>query len=113
MAFNIRDGFWGLEHMRIALFRRIFRTPVDVHLKRYEGKGAVIEKVLDTNGTPQICERCGFLLVRGRYSNHWTMEMCSAFPLVKLDNLQFQDWFANLTDAEKSTKIPLEPILHE
>lgn len=112
MALNIREGFWGVEHLRIALFRRVFRKPEDAFMKRYEGMGANIERVLDTNGSAKICERCGYLLMRARFPNNWTMEMCSAFPLVKLDNPKFKDWFTQLTE-EKSTKLPLEPILHE
>lgn len=116
MAINFREGVWGLEHLRIALCRKLFKTPSDAYIKRYENKGASIELCHDLAGNAIACDRCGYLLVRARYQSGWTMEMCSAHPLVALDNPVYVDWLATLTQRPVSAvekDIPLEPILHE
>lgn len=114
MALNFREGFWGLEHLRIALCRHLFRMPADSFIKRFEGKGASIGLCLDLNESPRICERCGFYLVKVTYPNEWFIEMCSALPHVNLESPAYQSWLTTLVSTKSiQTESPLEPILHD
>lgn len=82
-------------------------------MERYARTSAKVEICLDTNKNPILCERCGFVIMRAIFENSWKMEMCSALPLVALDNPKFQDWLTSLAKPAKTTgtENSFEPIL--
>lgn len=92
MAFNVREGFWGLEHLRLGFCRKLFKMKVDAFMPRYQGKACRVEVLTADDGAPKLCARCGFVKMKAIFDSGWQMEMCSALPLVSLDNPVFKQW---------------------
>lgn len=115
MAFNIREGFWGLEHLRLALCRRIFKMKPDSFIERYARTNVPVETCLDSKGKEVLCERCGFVIMKAVFPTGWQMEMCSALPIFKLDKPEFSSWLTTLSNPPKEleTAKGFEPILHD
>ena len=82
-------------------------------MERYARTSARVEICLDTNGNQILCERCGFVIMKAGFENGWKMEMCSALPLVAIDNPKFQTWLTTLAKPAKTsgTDNSFEPIL--
>lgn len=96
MAFNVREGIWGLEHLRLLLCRKLFNMKADAFMARYQDKGSKVEVLLDQYGNPALCSRCGFVKLKAVFDSGWQMEMCSALPLVRLENPVFGKWQSSL-----------------
>lgn len=98
LAFNFREGYWGFQHLRLALCKRLFAMPADKFISRYQGKR--VELLHDSSGALQTCKRCGFALVKCEFESGWFLEMCSALPLVDLNNSGFCAWVDELASEE-------------
>jgi hypothetical protein len=119
LVVNVREGIFGLEHLRLAACRQLFNMKADAFVKRFAGLAVPVEVCLDASGNPINCERCGFVMVRATFANGWHTEMCSALPLVDLEKPAFCDWLTSLAgkklDCQKDgcQTADLEPILHD
>lgn len=111
MAFNIREGIWGLEHLRLRFWRQLFKVPTDHFIRNYEKQTSASKQATGHDGKPLFCERCGFATIEADFDG-WRVQMCSALPLVKFDNPKFQQWFNKLKEQDCQSPLP-EPILHE
>ncbi|MBX9725157.1 MAG: hypothetical protein K2X81_27385 [Candidatus Obscuribacterales bacterium] len=114
MAFNIRETYWGLKHLRLGFLRRLSKIQADAFLKQYEGQGVEIEACRDQANQEICCKRCGYLMMRARFETGWFLEICSAMPIVKLNNPAFKDWLTSL--AKSPVPIPSAAggaILHD
>lgn len=100
MAFNVREGYWGLEHLRLKLCRRLFNLKADLYYINRYANDSRVEILHSQNGQAELCSRCGFVLLKVSFETGWHMEMCSALPLVNLDNPKFTDWRASLFSNE-------------
>lgn len=112
MAFNIREGIWGLEHLRLRLCRKVFKRPAEHYLPRYESQSIKFATVKLADGSDKCCDRCGFLLVLATLENGWQVEMCSALPFLRLDSPAFSQWMTNLSSYD-CQQHQYQPILHD
>jgi hypothetical protein len=124
VAFNIRESYWGLEHLRLRLWRQLFKIPADYFISKYtteknppetgdslaEPQSALFRIPREPEGYG-TCERCGFVLVEANIDG-WQIQMCSALPPVHLDSPKFRQWLATLANRDCQLHRP-EPILHE
>lgn len=101
LAFNFREGYWGLEHLRLAICRRIFKMKPDCFMSRYKKPECVRTEICyDKDDKPALCERCGFVIMSAHFENGWRLDMCSALPVVSLDNPEFKSWLTRLSQKE-------------
>ena len=111
MAFNLRESFWGLGHLRLRLWRSLFKVSPDHFISKYTSAGNTVRVAKTSDGKDRNCERCGFVLLEADLDG-WLLEMCSALPPVHLDSPKFKQWFATLANNDCQLHCP-EPILHE
>jgi hypothetical protein len=97
LAFNIREGIRGLEHLRLAACRKMFKMNANHYIQRYADSGMQTEVYLDHEGKEMHCERCGFVFLKVSLGGGWTMQTCSALPIVKLRDASFREWVTSLT----------------
>ncbi len=112
MAFNIREGYWGLEHLRLALCRKLFNMKPEHYISRYAETGTRLAFPENERSDARVCERCGFVIMRAELEGGWLIEMCSALPLVSLKNRGFQNWFSELAVKNKTESAAGRKILH-
>lgn len=114
MAYSNRETLGGLEHLRLAVCRRLFHMKADAYMNRYAKNKVPVEVCLDTSSNPIHCELCGFVVMRAGFDNGWQMEMCSAMPIVDINKPAFRDWLKSLSkDASDCKLSDLKPILHD
>jgi len=111
VAFNIRESYWGLEHVKLRLWRQLFKISPDHFMSKYMSSGIPMRASQQPNGAGQTCERCGFDLLEADFDG-WKVQMCSALPVAHLDSPEFQQWLAALANRDCQLHRP-EPILHE
>lgn len=104
MAINFREGYWGLRHLCLAMQRRLFKLSEQHFLQGFAELGSRIQVLKDENGRQRLCERCGFSLVSYTSDSGWTIETCSALPVVDLRDAGFVDWLEDLSQGEKSDR---------
>ncbi len=97
LPFNVRETFWGLNHLRLKACRGIFKMQPDAFLERFTNKGFLIEICLDEQKNQILCSRCGFVMMRASLEGAWPMELCSAMPILDLTNPAFRDWLTSLS----------------
>lgn len=66
-------------------------------MQRYADSGMQTEVCLDHEGKEMHCERCGFVFLKVSLGGGWTMQTCSALPVVKLQDAAFHKWAKSLT----------------
>lgn len=111
MAFNLRESFWGLEHLRLRLWRQLFKVPSRHFISKYSDTGIRVRQSASEGSAEKNCERCGFALVEADFDG-WQLEMCSALPPAHLDSPKFKQWLHSLANRDCQLHHP-EPILHE
>lgn len=115
MPFTPVETFWGVEHLRLALWRKLFKVPQNHFIAAIESTAQTsnirVSVPIDNSGNEQACERCGFAIVEADYEG-WQVQMCSALPLFKLDNPAFRQWLTTLSSID-CQQHQFEPILHD
>ncbi|MBX9686452.1 MAG: hypothetical protein K2X27_07090 [Candidatus Obscuribacterales bacterium] len=104
MAFNVREGIRGLEHLRLSACRKLFNMKPETFIEKHRKSGLSVEACIGKDGQPIKCGRCGFILMKSKLENDWQLECCSAFPVFSLKNPDFQLWMRNLAAQSLQSK---------
>lgn len=92
MVFKLNETAGGLKHMSLAFVRVLAGRPRDFHVSRFPA-GTQIATHL---GKDIICRHCGYVKVSVELSEGWTMELCSAMPILKVTDPRLDEWKQNI-----------------
>lgn len=113
MVFSIREGVRGLNHLGLRVSRLLFKKPTTIYLERYASSNLSVEPALDQKGNFICCDVCGFILINTTLDQGWDLQMCSAFPIISLDDPKFRSWFQKLVEIDPRKNVPLNNNPHE
>jgi hypothetical protein len=103
MVFKINETVGGVKHLGLNWARLLGRRSRDRFLPQYKDLGQAARR---PDGRPIYCHTCGYTRVQITLSNGWTMETCSAMPILRLNSEQFAAW----REAAPREKLPVSCV---
>lgn len=111
MILKANEAAGGLKHAGLGWQRVLLRRPSESLLPRLlpslKNLGLPAGSVLDASGKPRTCAICGYALVRIQLEDGWTMDICSAMPVLRFNHPLLSRWLKDLPTekmAERTAK---------
>ncbi len=106
MIFKANEAVGGLKHASMGWQRIILKRPVESLLPRFlptlKNIGIDAGAAQDASGQIRRCAICGYALARVTLDNGWTMDVCSAMPVLKFNHPLLNRWVKDMP----SDKLP-------
>jgi hypothetical protein len=92
LVIKLNEAAGGFKHASYGWWRLLLRQSRDRFLPRFSQLPLPAAAARDFDGMPAYCHICGYARVCITMPDGWTLETCSAMPLLLFDNEQLVLW---------------------
>jgi hypothetical protein len=92
LVIKANEAAGGFKHASLGWGRLLFRHRPDRFLPRFQQFDLQWSAACEFDGAPAYCHTCGYLRVCITMIDGWTLETCSAMPLLLFDQPQLLQW---------------------
>lgn len=92
MVFKANEAVGNFKHFGLKCARILLARQRSFYLARYRNLGVPVTRARRLDGQDWHCHACGYDMISVNLDNDWTLETCSAMPVLLLNSPLFAAW---------------------
>jgi hypothetical protein len=92
LVFKANEAVGNCKHVGLKIARLLFRHSRERFLSDFQDLGLPVSRSFDFEGKPRCCHVCGYAIIDIELDRGWTLETCSAMPILLLTSPLFAAW---------------------